>query len=270
MRVKNLQGESRARNILRGETERDVRGAEFLKTLIDDALGKLGFVALAAEVTEIKMAQVSGHDLFGAIGGGFVGEMAVATENALFEAPGTTHTVLQHFHIVIGFQDEDVGGADALDNQLGDVAEISEKTNVGGLRAQEITDRVLRVVWNGKRFDKHVANFKTRAGGEQAAIEFGAELKFHRLLRFAIAVYGNLQFVAQNCETLNMIHVFVRDENAGEIFGRATDGSEALADLARAESGINQDAGFVGFEIGAIAIGTAAKNRQVNSHTKHY
>ena len=66
-----------------------------------------------------------------------------------------------------------------------------------------------------------------------------------------------------------MVAVFVRDENAGEVFRRATDGGETLADLAEAETCIHEDARLGGFHIGAIAAGTAAQNRQVNSHNGH-
>ena len=54
--------------------------------------------------------------------------------------------------------------------------------------------------------------------------------------------------------------MFVRDQDGGEIFRHPADGGEALADLARAEPGVHEDAGFIGFEVGAIAAGTAAEN----------
>ena len=54
-------------------------------------------------------------------------------------------------------------------------------------------------------------------------------------------------------QAVNVVVVFVRDENGGEIFRRATDSGEALADLTRAEPGVHEHAGFSGFEIGAVA-----------------
>ena len=41
---------------------------------------------------------------------------------------------------------------------------------------------------------------------------------------------------------------------------------EAFADLARAEPGIHEHAGLIGFEVGAVAAGTAAENGEFNSH----
>jgi hypothetical protein len=63
-----------------------------------------------------------------------------------------------------------------------------------------------------------------------------------------------------------MIGMFVGNENAGEIFRRAADGREALSDLTGAKSRVHEDAGFVGFHVGAIAGGPAAKNGEANSH----
>ena len=65
-----------------------------------------------------------------------------------------------------------------------------------------------------------------------------------------------------------MVGVFVSDQNGGEIFRHPTDGGKALADLARAEPGIHKHAGFIGFEVGTIAAGTAAENGKFDGHDK--
>jgi hypothetical protein len=61
--------------------------------------------------------------------------------------------------------------------------------------------------------------------------------------------------------------MFMGHEDARQILRRSADGGEALADLAQAKARINEDAGFVGFQIGAIAGRTAAENSQTNSHS---
>src|SRR5215213_2059448 len=60
--------------------------------------------------------------------------------------------------------------------------------------------------------------------------------------------------------------MFVREQDAVEAFGRATDRGQAFADLAAGKSGVDEEAGFAGFQIGAISAGTAAKNRELNCH----
>ena len=212
------------------------------------------------------MPQFGGHDFFSGIGGGFVGEMSVAAKDALLEAPRSARAILQHFYVVIGFEDERVGRAHAFEHELGRVAEISQEPDVRAVRAEQIANRVLRIVRNGKRFDEDIPNFKTCPGGKQTAVKFFAELKLNFLVGRAVAINRDAQLFAERGQTLNVVAVFVGDKDAGEIFRRATNGGEALADLAEAEARIHEDACLGGFHIGAIAAGTAAKDRQVNSH----
>src|ERR1017187_10843622 len=89
---------------------------------------QFGFVALAAQMGEVKMAQSSGDDLRGGFGSGFVREMAVASENALLETPRSSDLILQHLHVMIGFEDEDIRRTNALDDQFRHVTEVGDKT----------------------------------------------------------------------------------------------------------------------------------------------
>ena len=129
-----------------------------------DVFGEFGLVAFAAQVREVKIFQIGGHDLRDGLGGGDVRDVAVAAKDALLQRPRAARTILKHLHVVIGFEDEDVRGADALEHELGDVAEVGGKTDVAGGSAEEKSHRVLRVVREGKCFNGHVADFKTRAG----------------------------------------------------------------------------------------------------------
>ena len=92
----NLKLQSFTRHVLRGDLHLDVGRTDFLEAGGHDAVGEFGLVALAAQVREVKMLQLGGHDLRGGFGGGFVGQMAVAAEDALLEAPRTARTILQH------------------------------------------------------------------------------------------------------------------------------------------------------------------------------
>ena len=84
----------------------------------------------------------------GGFGGGDVREMSVASEDALLERPRAARTILQHLHVVIGFKDEDVRGADAVEHELGGVAEVGGEADVAAGRPQKKSDGVLRVVWD--------------------------------------------------------------------------------------------------------------------------
>ena len=130
-----------------------MRRADVMELLGHDVLREFGLVAFAAQVREVKMPQPGGHDLRGGFGGGHVREMAVPAEDALLERPRTARTILQHLHVVVGFEDEDVRGADAVEHELGGMAEVGGKADVAARGAQKKSDRVLRVVRNGKRLD---------------------------------------------------------------------------------------------------------------------
>ena len=166
----------------------------------------------------------------------------------------------------IGFEHEHVRRADAFEHQLRHVAEVGGKTDVAGRRAQKITDGVLGVVRDGKGVHEQVADFKARASLKQPAIEFGFELEFKRLLCVAVAIDRNVQFGGDAGETLNVVAVLMRDQDGREIFRHPADFLEAFADLARAEPGVHEHAGLAGFDVGAIAAGTAAENGEFNGH----
>lgn len=192
-----------------------MRRADVMELLGHDVLGDFGFVAFAAQVREVKMAQAGGHDLRGSFGGGDVREMAVASENPLLQRPRAVR-FLKQLHVVIGFEHKHVRGADAFDDEFGHVAEVGDETDVCRLCAQEKSDRVLRVVRNGKGFDEQIVQFKAVAGRKNPPVNFGfkrvravesvergmisaAQFFFEcpngRVLRFAIAKNRNLKFV---------------------------------------------------------------------------
>ena len=87
----------RARHILRGGLQLNVGCADMVELFGHDVMRQFGSIAFAAQMGEIEMAQIGRHDLRGGFGGGFVGEMAVAAEDALLEAPGAARAFLHIF-----------------------------------------------------------------------------------------------------------------------------------------------------------------------------
>jgi len=174
-------------------------------------LREFGLITFAAQVGEVKVAQFGGHDLRGGFGGGHVREMAVAAKDALLEAPRAARTILQHLHIMIGFEDEDVRGADAVEHEPGRVAEVGDEADVAARRPQKKSDRVLRVVRNLKCFDQNIGDFKARTGDEKVAVEFGLELKFKFFFCCAVTVNRDVQLGGDSCEAGNVVAVFVCD-----------------------------------------------------------
>ena len=121
-------------------------GPDLLQAVVDDALGQFGAIALAAQMAEIQMPQVGGHDLLGGIRGGFVREMPVPAQNALLEAPGAAGTILQHLHVMVRLQHQRMGRADPFEHQPRGMAKVRQETDVPGAGAQQEADGVLGVV----------------------------------------------------------------------------------------------------------------------------
>jgi hypothetical protein len=55
--------------------------------------------------------------------------------------------------------------------------------------------------------------------------------------------------------------MLVRDEHSSEIFRRASNGRQPLADLAQRKPGINQYPNLIRFKVSAISRGTTPENR---------
>jgi hypothetical protein len=82
--------------------------------------------------------------------------------------------------------------------------------------------------------------------------------------RGPVTVNRDAKFHGNAAQAADVIAVFVRDENAVQTFRRAANAGQPLADLPRAEAGVNQQPRLVRFQVGAIAGGTAAQDGQLN------
>ena len=178
-------------------------------------MGQLGAVALAAQMAEIQMPQVGGHDLLGGIRGGFIGEMSMPAQNALLQTPGAAWTILQHLHVMVGFQHQRMGRLDPFEHQPRGMAQVRQETDVPGAGAEQVTHRVLGVVWNHERLHQDVAHFEAGARLKQPAGQPRLGRILNRLLRWPVAIDWNMQLLTQHRQALHMIRVLVRDQNPG-------------------------------------------------------
>ena len=106
-----------------------------------------------------------------------------------------------------------------------------------------------------------IAHFKTGTGAENATFKLHLKLEFDGFLREPVAIERDFQFRAEAGKSLDVVGMFVGDQDAGQTFRRAADGGEALANLAATETGIDEDPRFRCFEIGTVTAGTAAEDR---------
>lgn len=240
------EGEGGAGAVLGGGFDLEVGNARGVEATADGLEGEVGTIAVAAQVSEVEVAEAGSDDLLGEVGGIGVREVAVAADDALFDAPGAAGVVLEEFQVVVGFKNEGVGGTNTLDDQAGGMTEVGQEPDVARRRAQEEPDGVLGVMRNGESLDLDIADFERGAGGEEAELEWRAGSGGgDGVAGQAVAVDRQAEFGAEDRQTLGMVAVFVGDEDAVERlrFARTGEGGEALADLAGAEAGIDEQAG---------------------------
>jgi hypothetical protein len=243
-------------------------GADLVQSSAHRVEGEFGPVAIAAQMSQVKVLKPSGDDLFGEVGGGFIAEMAMAAEDPLLDAPGAAPVVLEQFQIMVGLEQQHMGGADPLNRQFGGAAQISQQADIDQRRSDEQTDWILRIVRHGKGVHSDVADFKGCACCEKPAVAGGSELVFEGFPCRSVTVDRDAELGAERYQSLRMIGVLVSDEDGMERFRCAPDLGEALADLASAEPRIDQNTNLFGFEVSAVARGAAAQNSQSHSHTR--
>jgi hypothetical protein len=241
-------------------------GTDLLKARAHDVMRKFWAIAFAAQVAQIKMAETGGHDLLGRSRGVFIGKMPVPAEDALFEAPRPADGFLQHFDVVIAFKDQRIGGTNALDDKPGDVTKVGREADISIVRAKQEAHGILGVMRDAECLHGDVADLEGGAGRKKAALKLGVVLVFNCFQRCAVAVKRDSQFIGQAGQPTDMVGMFVCNEDAMQTFGRAANGGQPLSDLPHAETGVNEDAGFFGFQIGAVAAGAAPQNCQLHTH----
>ena len=121
-------------------------------------------------MTEHHALQFSAQELLDNGGRGGVRQMAVARLDPLLHRPRPMRIVLQKFFVVIRFDHQRVHFAQALDHHLGRVSEIGDEPERAFSGVKRVTDRIDRVMRNGKRLDLNIADGEIGAGAEEPPV----------------------------------------------------------------------------------------------------
>ena len=120
---------------------------------------------------------------------------------------------------------------------------------------------------NGEGVHGEVADFKRRSGAEDAVVKSDRALRCDGFHGEAVAKNGYGNPDANRCQALDMVGVFVGNQDPIQRFRSPTDLSQTLANLAATESGVDEDASLFGFEICAVTAGAAAQDCESNGHS---
>jgi len=217
-------------------------------------------VTVLAEVSQEDFAPIRVIQFVHEFLGGGVGEVAVATEDALFYRPGALGVLLQHDGVVVGLEHEYVDFADALAHEGRCVAEVGgpSQAAVGGkevaIAGPEYEPyRVVGVVGNPEATDGEVLKTEGRAAVE--GFPTGAASEFFLNCPGGEAIGKKLN-VLEACETANsggVVAVFVGEEDGLDVVYGFADGFKTFTDAFPGKPSVDKDLAAVGFKEAAVA-----------------
>lgn len=225
--------------------------------------GEFGGVAIPAEVTEHHAFEFPGKQLFDDCRGGGVREMTVARLNALLHGPRTMRIVLQKFFVMIRLDHEGMDLTQALDHHLRRVTEIGNKPERARAGVKRVSDRIDRIVRNGKGLNGDIADRKIRPGPKKPPVPMSGQCSAtDRFGRERVAINRDMKFPAEHFETADMIAVLVGEKHAIELVGSDPALREAQDELARAQAAIDEQPAMIGRDERAVPGAPAPEHRQ--------
>lgn len=147
-------------------------------------------------------------------GGGFIRQMPVTPENSLFETPRSIRALLKELDVVVCFHNKRVCGANSFDDKPRCMPQVCQETNISCFCAQEEAYGILCIVGNGESFNTDVSDVKTCSGFKKPAVQRHFDLSLDGFLRRAVAIDRSLEFISDYSQALDVVDVFVGDENA--------------------------------------------------------
>ena len=177
-------------------------------------------------------------------------------------------TILQKFHIVIRFEQQDIRAPDSFQDQFCRMSQVRQYPNITRGRLQQKSHWILCIVRNRKCLDHNIADFKTPAGAEESVIYLGLQLGRDCFARRPITVNREMKLLAHPRQALNVIGVLVSYQNPRQVFRHTPNTGQAMPNLTKAESRINEQANLVRLQVRTVTTRTTAKNRQMNSHSR--
>ena len=196
---------------------------------------------------------------------GVIRKVASAGKDALLNDPRVWPN-LQHVEIMIRFQNQAIGRSQVELHKFRHVAEVGADGNLGAVGAKSKSDRVGRVVRNGKSVNVDIADRKTlaRLNGFDPAQALAKSLG-KVVLKLGHGGFGHIQRGFPDAKNLRkavaMVGVFVGDQDGVKAADFAPGSGQSRERFAFTKPGVNKDAGAFGFEQCEIARTAGRKYR---------
>lgn len=225
--------------------------AALIERLLGHQTDDFRVVVVLAEMAQDDGAGAGIERLAQEAAGDLIRQMAVAAHDALLHGP-RVGADLQHFEIVIGFEQQHIGTLQVHADGFGEVAEVGGDGHFDAFGTQAETDGVDCVVRDGEAVDLNVADGETGTSLE----EFEVGLVFtpgNGRGGQAGAIDRDVQFLGDGGEAADVVAVFVGDQDGGDRFRLNADRGEALEGFLAAKPGVDEDAGPRGGDQRGIA-----------------
>ena len=237
-------------------------GGTAVESFSSGKVDEVGIVVGFGDVGEDKEAgagveTVGGGEVFA---NNMIGEMAIAAHNALLDVP-RIRADLEHFEIVIGFQDEAISVAQMEFDQFRKIPQVGNDGDFGAVGAECVAHRIRGVVRNGEWGNFDVADGEFFAGADVFdAIEFFRGGFRQEAENFRVSTFGEIGRGAKVAQELGksagVIGVLVGNQNGVDAIGIFVESGETAKGFFAAKSGVNEKTGALGFKQRGIA-GTA-------------
>ena len=177
---------------------------------------------------------------------------------------------------MVGFDDDDIAGAEVFADMLRGVAEIGQE-NEGTARGKQVVvpaggetkaHGIVGVVGDGEALDLEVAETETGAGLEELPVglmgvgDFGLD----GARRGRVGEDGNLRKFLQSLDAGGVIAVFVGQKNRVDAGERFAGGDEELFEFSGGEPGVDEDTRALGDEQGGVARAAGTEDGKTHGH----
>jgi hypothetical protein len=254
--------------VLRSNVQRPAKGEQLgtrRKGLFSADLGDIGRVVLFRQMREDQIARAAVEDLrIGKkLADHVIGKMPGAAHDPLFDMPGI-RADLEHFEIVVRFEQQKIGLAHVLLDKFGEVAEIGDDRDFQALGTERKSDRIGSIVRDPKRIYLDIADLEPLAGANVFDALKGGLLRGlvgffpEHPDDFAMRRFGEIRRTTPEarklCHGIGMVGVLVRDQDGIDAFGqRLGERFKAPLNFLAAQARVDEEGSVPGFEQRCVA-----------------
>ena len=144
------------------------------------------------------------------------------------------------------------------------MAEVGQEPDLNRRRVEHKPHGISGVVRDGKCIHAKITDFKAVAGFENLKIKSAIVVVTNLLGGMAVAVHRNAKLGGEHLEAVNVVGMFVGDQDTIEPFRGAVQLKQGGSDAFGAESTVDEHPRAGRFQKRCVATGSTAKDRELH------